>query len=238
MSKNNKHILVLVTSKSCHYCKKFKPGIWKSLQNKFEKYPNLKVVEIELETNNSQPSQIEYHPDLNKFIGWFPTLMLFPQNLWKNYKTTLQGKVFNGEFVFDKKLNKDVIAYVSRNENFTELSILTWYNTIIKKDPLFNNNNNNNNNNNKYSLIKNISSNQINTFPLIKKSESNKNAKSLIRKDSKIVKYNDNLSILITNGDKILASSKHSNFNNSIHNNKFQNNLQFKPCQIHKTIYN
>jgi hypothetical protein len=129
----SKPVFLLVTADQCGYCTEFKNNIWPNLKKYLKKIDLVQVHHI----NFPSPSPIhlaksgKYHPDLGKFINWYPTMMLFPYSLWSNSNSVLKGDVMNGLFEKDMvKMNPPLKPYIEKN-------ILEWLNSTLKNNPLF-----------------------------------------------------------------------------------------------------
>lgn len=96
---DSKPVFVLLTATTCPACVNFKAKVWPSLKDELEKQNKVKVVTIEVPTTSSKPDPQTYHPDLSRFIGWFPTMFLFPSERWNNHNSELIGIVKNGKIV-------------------------------------------------------------------------------------------------------------------------------------------
>ena len=93
---SKKPVFVFVTADNCGYCSIFKERIWTELKNKLVSENRVDIVEINLPTTGSKPDIINYPKDLRRFIGWFPTLILFPASSWYNNIGTRQPTVLDG----------------------------------------------------------------------------------------------------------------------------------------------
>lgn len=93
-----KPVLVLITSEKCGACKHFKQKIWPRLGMYLRKDTRFEVVEIHVMDTANEIRRV--HTDLVRFVGWFPTIMLFTGESWVS--TLLKGKVLNGEFIGDR----------------------------------------------------------------------------------------------------------------------------------------
>lgn len=93
-----KPMLVLVTSESCPACKAFKTRVWPRLGMYLRKDPRFDVTEVHVVKNFLEIRKV--HTDLEKFVRWFPTLIMFTGASWVS--TSLKGKVLNGDFVGDR----------------------------------------------------------------------------------------------------------------------------------------
>lgn len=96
---DSKPVFVLLTATTCPACVNFKARVWPSLKEELEKQNKVKVVTIEVPTTSSKPDTQSYHPELSRFIGWFPTMFLFPADRWNNHSSELIGIVKNGKIV-------------------------------------------------------------------------------------------------------------------------------------------
>lgn len=116
--------LLIVTSKSCGACKKFKANVLEDLLKRLAK-TGCKTKQIELE-NFSTGELVNLAPEIpatvQSYISWFPTLLLFSSGY--------QGvpKVFNG------KVKEGSVEYV-QEKPFTAEAITSWVeeNSISKK---------------------------------------------------------------------------------------------------------
>ena len=96
---NSKPVFVLLTATTCPGCVNFKAKVWPSLKEELIKDNKVQVVHIEVPTTGSKPDPTKYHPELSRFIGWFPTMFLFPADRWNNHSSQLIGIVKNGKIV-------------------------------------------------------------------------------------------------------------------------------------------
>ena len=126
----NKPVLVFVMSEKCGACQNFKKKMLPDLQRELGNSSQFKFLVLDF-PNMAIPAQVEgmtYHPDLrNGFIEFFPTLLLFPGNLWNNSQSKLKGVAKH-----DLKKNPQI--------DYSKSSINSWINTTLKNDPLFSNN--------------------------------------------------------------------------------------------------
>ena len=72
----------------------------------------------------ANPSVGNYHPDLKNFVRFFPTVALFPGNLWNDHKAKLRGVVKHGD-----EENPRV--------DYSKTSIFSWIEDTIKNNDLF-----------------------------------------------------------------------------------------------------
>ena len=131
---NYNPVFVLVMAKTCGACQNFKRRIWPNLKQELERLNKVDIVEIELSSTNSVVSNTTYHPELKKFIGWFPTILLFTGDSWNNKSSKLEGIVKNG------KLNNNGVEFVGKPD-FSKQSVLEWLNENLNQNALFKNSN-------------------------------------------------------------------------------------------------
>lgn len=146
---DNRPVFVLLTATTCPACVNFKHKTWPSLKKSLEKEGRVQIVTIEVPTPQTKPSPTEYHKDLGRFIGWFPTVSLFPADRWYNKSSDLIGIVKNGRIVPPGK-DKDGVYRKERvvpvgKINLSASDIMNWVNyTLDKPDGMFARSSNNN----------------------------------------------------------------------------------------------
>ena len=94
------------------------------------------MINITLESTRSASSAIfdQYHTDLKKFVGWFPTFLLFSNKSWENKSSKLEGLVYNGEY-----LNGN--WGLSKSPTSTDKShIMGWIENSISQNSMFSGN--------------------------------------------------------------------------------------------------
>lgn len=99
----SKPVLVLIMSKTCGACIGFKRDKWGDLKNYLIKRNDVDIVEITVDPPSTTLEQ--YHPDLAKYVGWYPTILLFSGSNWSNKSSSLKGFVKNGKLEGDKVTN-------------------------------------------------------------------------------------------------------------------------------------
>ena len=128
----NKPVLVLVLSKTCGACANFKRKTLPDLENEFAGNNSINFVVLDfpdMSVTSSNPSVGNYHPELrNGYVRFFPTVALFPGNLWNDHKSKLKGVVKHGDE------NPPQIDY-------SKTSIVEWVNDTVKNNSLFSNSN-------------------------------------------------------------------------------------------------
>jgi thiol-disulfide isomerase/thioredoxin len=126
----NKPVLVLVMSQVCGACQNFKKKMLPDLEKELRNDPRIRFISLEfaemgISKDGKDKDGKDYHPDLkNGFVEFFPTLLLFPGNLWNNKESKLKGVPKH-----DMKKNPQI--------DYSKNSILNWVENTIKSDPLF-----------------------------------------------------------------------------------------------------
>ncbi len=138
-------VFVLMTAKTCHACHGFKKRTWDDLRRELEKRGKVKIVTIEVPTTQSKPDPKKYHKDLSRFIGWFPTMSLFPADRWYNHNSELVGIIKNGKIVppgNDENGNflPEHVEMIEGKVNLSKDDILKWVDYTLTKDRIFNRN--------------------------------------------------------------------------------------------------
>lgn len=123
-------VFVLLTAVSCPGCMNFKANVWPSLKASLVRGNRVQIVEIEIADTRSKPDPIKYHKDFGRFIGWFPTMSLFPADRWFNHSSDLIGIIKNGKIVppsknVDGKIIPEHVEQVG-TMNLSENDILKW----------------------------------------------------------------------------------------------------------------
>ena len=157
---NNLPLFVLTTSEGCGACVNFKTNTWPSLKKKLLQDNRINVLEINVSNTSNKPDPNKYHKDIGRFVGWYPTMALFPHDRWNDKESDLIGIVKDGKLVppsVDKN-GKTVPEHIEPMAiNLSERNILGWVNHTLTKDPIFtsryNNTNNTNNTNNNFNNI-------------------------------------------------------------------------------------
>jgi len=138
---DSRPVFVLITAQTCSHCTLvFKPNIWPGLKEQLEADGKVQIVTIDLPTTSSKPDPTKYHKDLSRFIGWFPTMILFPASRWYNRNSELIGIVKNGKIVppgtnSDGKFIPEHIEMVGKPD-ISKDDILKWVDYTIK-EPMF-----------------------------------------------------------------------------------------------------
>ncbi len=126
-------MVVLITAESCSACKIFKRDIWPRLGMYIERDTRLDLTELHVVKNYNEIRAT--HTDLFRFIGWFPTILIFTGESWVS--TSLKGKVFNGQFKTDEdgriKMThyKDIRGKASQVIPLNHSKIYDWIEEVI-----------------------------------------------------------------------------------------------------------
>jgi thiol-disulfide isomerase/thioredoxin len=95
----NKPVFVIVTADNCGACVEFKK-VWQDVKKNIQNLNLVTIVEISLKTRADLPPPNLYPVDIRRFIGWFPTFLLFTSQSWddalQNSSKQLSGVIFNG----------------------------------------------------------------------------------------------------------------------------------------------
>ena len=139
---DNRPVFVLITSKVCPSCHGFKKKVWPDLRRELEHEDKVKIITIDVPTLDSKPDPDKYHPDLKRYIGWFPTVSLFPASSWRDRSSELKGIIKDGRIIpagHDKngKFQPERVAIVVK-PNVTKNSILNWVDKTLNENRLFN----------------------------------------------------------------------------------------------------
>ena len=123
-------VLVMVFSKQCGACHKFKANTLPDLEKDLKKLKDVEVLKLEFPEMRVPLSDkevgFEYHPKLSEYARWFPTFILFPDNLWFDKGSNLKGIIKDEELVTK-----------SLPPNYSKNSILEWIEHTSKTNPLF-----------------------------------------------------------------------------------------------------
>lgn len=132
----NRPVFVLLTAVTCPACVNFKSKVWASLKNELEKQGRVQIIEIEVPDTKSKPDPNKYHKDLSRFIGWFPTMSLYPADKWFDRKSDLIGIIKNGKIVppsKDPETGRNIPEHVEMvgKVNLSEDDIIKWVNYTL-----------------------------------------------------------------------------------------------------------
>lgn len=127
----NRPVFVLLTATTCPACVNFKNRVWSNLKSELESRGRVQIIEIEVPDTRSKPDPNKYHKDLARFVGWFPTMSLYPADRWFDRKSDLIGIIKNGKIVppsKDPETGKTIPEHVEMvgSVNLSKDDILKW----------------------------------------------------------------------------------------------------------------
>lgn len=126
LNQQKSHILVIFTATSCGACIKYKKIFRDDVLNKLISEGKVSIIEINFPTFNVVLGP-EYHPQLKKYIGWFPEFVLFTNESWYNYSTDLIGYIMGGRIVNGEAKPEKPIAPNAEN-------VSNWINRTIASE--------------------------------------------------------------------------------------------------------
>ena len=197
---DSRPVFVLLTATTCGACRIFKRKTWPSLKKALEEKGEVQIVEIEVLDPGSKPDLIKYHKQLYRFIGWFPTMSLYPAERWFNHSSELIGIVKNGKIVPPGKNDEGSIVpeHIEPVGKIilSEEDIIKWIDFTLKnKDGMFVRlNNSNNSYKNSNNIIKNTATIKNTTIK-------NTTIKNTATKNTTI-KNTDDDKIMVTNNGR------------------------------------
>ena len=89
--------LLLITAATCPACVGFKNNVWPQAKSRLESTGKVRIEEANLPSMDKS-HLAKYPSDLQRFVTWFPTLILVSPESWQR-RTNLDASVFNGSFV-------------------------------------------------------------------------------------------------------------------------------------------
>lgn len=92
-------VFVLFTASTCPGCIHFKSQIWPHLRQTLEEKGRVQIIQIEVPTPAHKPDPSMYHKDLGRFVGFFPSVALFPADRFFDPTSELIGIIKNGKMV-------------------------------------------------------------------------------------------------------------------------------------------
>jgi hypothetical protein len=130
MSIDERPVLIIVTANNCSSCARFEPFWVNSIKAKLY---NTGLIRVPIEIKVSKiglPVPIQYPKDLNRYVGFYPSLILVTGRSWNNAmakrELMLEAMVFNGAFVNGRMVPVDEKA--SLNESV----LLEWLKREVK----------------------------------------------------------------------------------------------------------
>lgn len=132
MDRNKVPVLLLVMSEACSACVNFKQNTLPKLEQELRKIKDVEFLKLEFPQMHVPPTdqgmKFEFHPSLYKYVKFFPTFLMFPERLWFDKGSDLEGFMMNAE-EFENKGKIDLSLK----------GTLTWVNQV-KYDDLFHRN--------------------------------------------------------------------------------------------------
>lgn len=107
----DKPVIVFITAKTCLKCVSFKKTVIPELRDKIKNLKNVEIDYVDYETTIPTDKE-NVHPDIVKFIKFFPSVMIFPKSLWKNHNRNLKGITYGVEknsIINNIKINTETI---------------------------------------------------------------------------------------------------------------------------------
>jgi thioredoxin-related protein len=128
-NQKNKYFIVICMSAQCSHCVAFKKNHLDNLKTEIAKTPHLQLIIIDLPTMQSKlPSK--YHDSLRKYISWFPTIALFPEDTWSS--SMVSGTPLTGGAIFNGAIDGNGnVSYVPGGRPMNVDSILEWVESEI-----------------------------------------------------------------------------------------------------------
>ena len=123
--------LLIVTSKTCGACHRFKAAILPPLLKNLEK-EKIQVTHADLptfETGDLVNLAPGYPSSVQTYVRWFPTFLYFAPNSWE--PEVFNGKMENGTVVYDKNATEEYT--VDGITSWTKKKITLRTNTLIPK---------------------------------------------------------------------------------------------------------
>ncbi len=145
-------VFMLVTAEGCGGCSIFKSKVLENLKNELENQGKVKFVHINVPVKpyfqlpQSQRKNIldlsNYHGGIGSFVGWFPTMSLFPASDWNDLSSKLRGVIKNGKimkFTDENGNSKDIVDMVGNANAMSKDDIINWVNDTLENNILFRN---------------------------------------------------------------------------------------------------
>lgn len=96
--------LVIVTSKKCGACERFKANVLPELIKKLKRV-DCQVRHVDINSFSSEEvsdALPEYPPTVKNYVGWYPTLLFFPEGSGSEEPRILNGKMAGGKPQFTR----------------------------------------------------------------------------------------------------------------------------------------
>ena len=129
---SKKPVFVIITSSTCGHCQTFKTKYRDEVASRIKAEGKANLVEINFPTSNAVPGP-EYHPNLVKYIGWFPEFVLFTGESWENHSIDLDGVIMAGAGWDDKGRPK----FNQEESRLDVEGIISWVNNTRRYSFIF-----------------------------------------------------------------------------------------------------
>ena len=123
-------VFVIITAKDCGACQKFKLTESDDLFNYLRKHSSIKIEEVSVGSMSNPILPKQYHPDLKKIFGIYPSFSLIPYNSWMDHKNPLKISSIGIVFTTTGKL-----SYVG-GVNIDADGVYGWFRDKIQ-NPMF-----------------------------------------------------------------------------------------------------
>src|SRR5680860_1135952 len=120
-------VFVIITSTTCGACNTFKTRYRMEVMSRLKDEGRVEIVEINF-PNMKPVLDNRYHPDLIKFIPWYPLFIIFTGESWENHSTPLMGEIMYAKYEggrYSPEMNQPINAE----------TIILWVNKKISEHP-------------------------------------------------------------------------------------------------------
>ena len=93
-----KPVLIIVTSETCAHCVTYKKYYHYQVMDWVKQKKQVNLIELHLSDGLVRLAP-EHHPDLKRYVRWFPQFLLFTGESWGNRQGKLDGIIMGGEMV-------------------------------------------------------------------------------------------------------------------------------------------
>lgn len=128
---NPKPVFVMVTAATCGHCQKLHKR-WTPIRKALRDLGSVRIKELNLDTMGSKVADKGYPADMQRYIGWFPTALLFPGDNWdevmKGKSSKLKGRIMNGKIGNPMPTGSEY--------SIDEKGLVKWINSVLA-DPTF-----------------------------------------------------------------------------------------------------
>jgi hypothetical protein len=127
-----KAVLIFVAADNCGGCSRFKKHFWNDTKKELAGIEGLRVIQYEISRiGDLLPPGA--HPDLSRFVKWYPTFILVSSKSHQRDSPHLEGVVFNGvqvDGIWD-------IAPPAKRMATDNVGIIKWVREELSNNPLF-----------------------------------------------------------------------------------------------------